>query len=74
MIPGEARRQAFNDKRFVVMPGFFDEAVVKKVSAWLDELQERLPGEGKERYYADKWVGYPPSDPGHARTNDNYRV
>ncbi len=54
MVPGEAQRQEFHDKGFIVMPGFFDETVMKKASVWLADLQQRLPGEGVEARYYEK--------------------
>lgn len=51
MILSEAQRQEFKQRGFIIMPGFFDAASMKKVSGWLNDLQTRLPGEGKEAKY-----------------------
>jgi ectoine hydroxylase-related dioxygenase (phytanoyl-CoA dioxygenase family) len=42
----------FKEKGFLVVRGFFGAAEMQKLSAWLDELRDRPPGEGPEaRYY-----------------------
>lgn len=51
MILNKAQKQEFKDRGFIIMPGFFDEAVMKKVTVWLNDLQVKLPGEGKEAKY-----------------------
>ncbi len=50
----EEQIQEFNDKGFIVMKSFFDKQTMDKVSAWLDELRDKLPGEGKEAMYYEK--------------------
>jgi len=54
MILSETQKKEFNDKGFIVMPGFFDEAVMKKVTVWLNDLQGKLPGEGSEAKYYER--------------------
>lgn len=51
MILSEAQKKEFNDKGFIVMPGFFDAAMMKKVTVWLNDLQVKLPGKGSEAKY-----------------------
>lgn len=54
MVLSEAQKMEFHDKGFIVIPGFFDRTVMKKVSDWLDELQQKLPEEGLEAKYYEK--------------------
>ncbi|MEE9159632.1 MAG: phytanoyl-CoA dioxygenase family protein [Gammaproteobacteria bacterium] len=54
MILTEGQMQEFNDKGFIVMKGFFDKDMMKKVSAWLDELHDKTPNEGEEAKYFEK--------------------
>ncbi len=39
------------DKGFVVVPGFFDKAVMDKVSALVDGLRDKEPAEGEDAKY-----------------------
>ena len=54
MILNEEQKKEFNDKGFIVMKGFFDEEVMKKVSEWLDELRDKIPKKGEEAKYYEK--------------------
>ena len=54
MILTEEQRNEFNDKGFIVIKGFFDEGVMKKVSAWLDELRDKTPNKGEEAKYYER--------------------
>lgn len=54
MILSKAQKQEFKDRGFIIMPGFFDDAVMKKVTAWLNDLQGKLPGEGSEAKYYER--------------------
>ncbi|MBM2830318.1 MAG: hypothetical protein HW411_1108 [Gammaproteobacteria bacterium] len=54
MILNEEQKKEFNDKGFIVMKGFFDEEVMKKVSEWLDELHDKIPKKGEEAKYYEK--------------------
>ena len=50
----DEQKKEFDDKGFIVMKSFFDKQTMDKVSAWLDELRDKLPGEGKEAKYYEK--------------------
>ena len=54
MILNEEQKKEFNDKGFIVMKGFFDEEVMKKISEWLDELHDKIPKKGEEAKYYEK--------------------
>lgn len=44
--------QTFNEKGFIVVKNFFAGHTVERLSDWLDEIRDKLPGEGREaRYY-----------------------
>lgn len=44
----------FKHKGFIVLKSFFDKAAIDKVSAWLDELRDKTPGNGEEAKYHEK--------------------
>jgi ectoine hydroxylase-related dioxygenase (phytanoyl-CoA dioxygenase family) len=44
----------FESKGFIVVKGFFDKAAIDKVSACLDELRDKQPGDGQEAKYFEK--------------------
>jgi hypothetical protein len=44
----------FNDKGFIVIKDYFDEEVMRKISAWLDELRDKIPLKGGEAKYFEK--------------------
>lgn len=48
------QKNEFTAKGFIVIKDFFGKKEMEKVSAWLDELRARLPGEGKEAMYYEK--------------------
>ena len=50
----EEQIKEFADKGFVVLKGFFDEAVMDKVSARLDELRDKEPAKNQEAKYYEK--------------------
>ena len=52
-LTGEQTKE-FKDKGFIVLKGFFDKAVMDRVSAWLDELRDRRPAENQEAKYYEK--------------------
>jgi ectoine hydroxylase-related dioxygenase (phytanoyl-CoA dioxygenase family) len=54
MFLTEEQAKEFSDKGFIVLKGFFDKAVMDKVSAWLDELRDKEPGENQEAKYYEK--------------------
>ncbi len=54
MILTKEQRNEFKDKGFIVIKGFFDEGVMKKVSAWLDELRDKTPNKGEEAKYHER--------------------
>lgn len=43
--------EAFKEKGFIVIKGFFTTAEILKLSAWLDGLRDRQPAEGREAKY-----------------------
>ncbi len=49
----EQRRQ-FEDKGFVVCKGFFDEGMMAKISAWLDDLRDKEDREVHEARFYEK--------------------
>ena len=54
MFLTEEQTKEFEDKGFIVLKGFFDKAVMGKVSAWLDALRDKEPAEGQEAKYYEK--------------------
>ena len=50
----EEQMKEFTDKGFIVLKGFFDNTVMDKVSAHLDELRDKEPGENQEAKYYEK--------------------
>lgn len=50
----DQQKKDFDDKGFIVMKSFFDKQTMDKISAWLDELRDKLPGESKEAKYYEK--------------------
>ncbi|MDT8319515.1 MAG: phytanoyl-CoA dioxygenase family protein [Xanthomonadales bacterium] len=52
MTLNEQQQKTFEAQGFIVIPGFFEAREMNRVTAWLDDLQQRSPQEGKEaRYY-----------------------
>ena len=54
MSLSESQISEFNDRGFIVLKGFFDAAVMAKVSAWADALRDREPAENEEAKYYEK--------------------
>jgi ectoine hydroxylase-related dioxygenase (phytanoyl-CoA dioxygenase family) len=54
MILTKVQITEFNDKGFIVIKDFFDEEVMNKISAWLDELHDKTPNMGEEAKYYEK--------------------
>lgn len=50
----EEQMKEFADKGFIVLKGFFDKAVMDKVSAHLDELRDKEPAKNQEAKYYEK--------------------
>lgn len=50
----EKQTKEFENRGFIVLKGFFNKAVMNKVSAWLDELRYKHPGENQEAKYYEK--------------------
>ena len=50
----EEQMKEFTDKGFIVLKGFFDKAVMDKVSARLDELRDKEPAKNQEAKYYEK--------------------
>ncbi len=50
----EEQIKEFADKGFIVLKGFFDKAVMDKVSARLDELRDKEPAKNQEAKYYEK--------------------
>lgn len=54
MFLSKEQLKEFTDKGFIVLKGFFDTAVMDKVSACLDELRDKEPGKNQEAKYYEK--------------------
>ena len=54
MILNEEQTKMFKDKGFIVLKDFFDNEVMDKVSAWLDELRDKQSGRNEEAKYFEK--------------------
>ena len=50
----EEQTKEFEEKGFIVLKGFFDQAAMDTVSACLDELRDRQPAEGREAKYYER--------------------
>ncbi len=50
----EEQIMEFKEKGFIVLKGFFDKAVMDRVSAWLDELRDKQPAKNQEAKYYEK--------------------
>ena len=54
MFLSEEQTKEFKDRGFIVLKGFFDKAVMNKVSTWLDELRDKEPAKDQEAKYYEK--------------------
>ena len=54
MFVSEKQTKEFENRGFIVLKGFFNKAAMNKVSAWLDELRDKDPGENQEAKYYEK--------------------
>jgi len=54
MFLSEKQTKEFEKRGFIVLKGFFNKTVMNKVSAWLDELRDKNPGENQEAKYYEK--------------------
>ncbi len=54
MFLSEEQMKEFEAKGFIVLKGFFDKAVMDKVSAWLGELRDKQPDRDEEAKYYEK--------------------
>ncbi|MBI2585133.1 MAG: phytanoyl-CoA dioxygenase family protein [Rhodospirillales bacterium] len=54
MFLSEKQTKEFENRGFIVLKGFFNKAAMNKVSAWLDELRDKDPGENQEAKYYEK--------------------
>jgi len=48
------QKKEFNEKGFIVIKGFFDRETMKRISAWLEELHDKIPKKGEEAKYYEK--------------------
>ena len=56
MVLSEDQIREFNEKGFIVIREFFDKQTMNKISEWLDELEDRQPGENEEAKYYEKSI------------------
>ena len=54
MFVSEKQTKEFENRGFIVLKGFFNKAVMNKISSWLDELRDKHPGENQEAKYYEK--------------------
>lgn len=54
MFLTEEQTAEFKEKGFIVLKGFFDKAVMDRVSAWLDELRDKRPARNQAAKYYEK--------------------
>ena len=54
MFLTEEQTKEFKDRGFIVLKGFFDKAVMDKVSAFADELRDKKPAKDQEAKYYEK--------------------
>lgn len=54
MFLTEEQTKEFEEKGFIVLKGFFDKAVMDKVSTCLDELRDKWPAKGREAKYYER--------------------
>ena len=54
MFLSEKQTKEFENRGFIVLKGFFNKAAMNRISAWLDELRDKDPGENQEAKYYEK--------------------
>jgi ectoine hydroxylase-related dioxygenase (phytanoyl-CoA dioxygenase family) len=54
MTLSEKQQREFAQRGFIVLKAFFDQPTMARISAWLDDLRDKFPGQGKEAMYFER--------------------